>query len=234
MSKNIYYILVSFVVIVLITMSVVPAKAEAVNSLVIRRLLAKRLLIAKITASKPKIEVKKEGPQELSVLVTDANYQDLLIKTQTFLSRYAVGTKVSAELIVNIAKDNKFPLDLLLIQGHIESNWCTKGRARTSNMCINVGAYDRGDTIATTCHDGTTWCVSDYAVGLQIDSDRMSKCWFTPSQKITIDNFIKNDFRIQQRGDSRCGPVGGRYATSPAYQSHFVNSVQNLFNPIFN
>ena len=192
---------------------------------------------ARVTApqvgDKEKIaELIRQAP-DLSVQVTDDNYSDLLNRTKTFLAKYAVGTKVSAELIVNIAKENKFPLDLLLIQGHIESNWCTKGRATTSNMCINVGAYDRGDTIPTTCHDGTTWCVSDYAIGLQIYIDIMKGCWFKPNQAITIDNFIANDFRIQQRGDNRCGEVGARYATSPAYKTHFINATQNLFNPIF-
>ena len=220
MTKPTFYISLLFVVLVFLAMFNLPAHASP----------SKYFLVKKYLESK---KAQKAIPKDLSVLVTASNYQQLLTKTRTFLTKYAPGTPVKAELIVNLARDNKFPLDLLLIQGHIESNWCTKGRATTSNMCINVGSYDRGDTIATTCHDGTTWCVSDFAVGLQIYIDIMSKCWFTPTQAITIDNFIKNDFRIQQRGDSRCGAVGGRYATSPAYQNHFVNTTQNLFNPIF-
>lgn len=171
---------------------------------------------------------------EIGVFVNDENKQELIEKTKKYISTYQkVESPLNAEMIVNIAQKEKYSLDLILIQAHTESHFCTQGRAIDTKNCWNVGNVDAGDNKKTDCQDGTSICLDDYQKGLELYIHYMKSCHFHEKETISLQKFIDRDFRIVRQGDKICGEVGARYATDKSYRSKIVNILQNNFNPIF-
>jgi len=171
---------------------------------------------------------------DLGVFVSDENKADLIGKTKEYIKKYSKGEPVlDAEMVVNFAQKKQFPLDLILVQAHAESHFCTLGRAVQSKQCWNIGAFDAGDTKPTSCVDGLTICQNSYLDGLELYQNFMVNCHFHDEEKPTIQKFVDRDFRQVRTGSGICGGIGKRYATAQDYRSKFIKILQTNFNPIF-
>jgi hypothetical protein len=171
---------------------------------------------------------------EIGVFVSDENKADLIAKTKEYIAKYSQNKVVlDAEMIANFAQKKQFPLDLILVQAQVESNFCTLGRAVQSKQCWNIGAFDAGDTKPTSCADGLTICQNSYLEGLELYQNFMVNCHFHEGEKPTIQKFVDRNFLIIRQGSSICGPIGARYATDKNYRQKIIDILQTNFNPIF-
>lgn len=167
------------------------------------------------------------------VMVTEKNKDDLKNRTQNYINTYFSNTPASAEMLVNIAQQNNFPLDFLLLQGHLESHMCTKGRGAQSNNCHNVDNTDAGDYKPTVCGQFTA-CLADVVTGEQKFINLIQNCYFNNNEEVSIQKFIDYDFRIQRTIPPYCSAsVGSRYMTDGRSRSKYENGVVNYINPIF-
>lgn len=185
---------------------------------------------------KPKDEIKKDlnFDDEIGIFVNSQNKINLIEKTKNYIAKYSKSDSVlDAEMLVNFAQNKNFPLDLIIVQAQIESNFCTNGRAVISKQCWNIGAFDGGDTKQTNCSDGLTICQNSYLEGLELYHKFMVDCNFQTGEKATIQKFIDRDFRQVREGSKICGGIGKRYATDSNYRTKFITILQNNFNPNF-
>lgn len=203
-------------------------------------------IVEKSTEPTPNLEIKndpepkKEEPKsqpridEIGVFVTDANKADLIAKTKEYIAKYQKSeSPLDAEMLVKVAQKNNFPLDLILIQAHTESHFCTNGRAVQTKNCWNIGNVDAGDTKATDCQDGTSICLNDYEKGLGLYIYYMTSCHFHEGEKITTQKFFDRNFSIIRKGSKICGQIGARYATDVKYREKLSSILHDNFNPIF-
>jgi len=171
---------------------------------------------------------------EIGVFVSNENKTDLIEKTRKYITKYQKGeSPLDPEMIVNTAQKNDFPLDLILIQAHTESHFCTNGRAKDTKNCWNIGNFDTGDTKATDCQDGSSLCLDNFEKGLDLYINYMKSCHFHEGEKISTQKFFDRDFRIVRQGSKICGGVGKRYATDSNYRQNLAAILQNNFNSIF-
>jgi murein DD-endopeptidase MepM/ murein hydrolase activator NlpD len=167
------------------------------------------------------------------VFVTDNNKNKLVEMTQTYINKYAPTTPLTAVGLVQIAQDNDFPLDFILVNAHLESHLCTKGRGADSNNCHNVNNTDAGDYKATVCGQYTE-CHDDVWKGEQKFINLIKNCYTRQGTVPSLEQFIKNDFRVQHTVHPFCSArVGARYMTDPATNRTYINAIQNFINPIF-
>jgi hypothetical protein len=185
-------------------------------------------------------ETKKGEPKsqpridEIGVFVNDENKANLITKTREYIKKYSKGEPIlDAEMVVNTAQKSNFPLDLILIQAHTESHFCTNGRAIQSKNCWNVGNFDGGDNKPTNCQDGQTTCLDSYQKGLDLYIRYMESCHFHENETISVQKFFDRNFSIIRQGSSICGPIGARYATDVKYRQNLTTVLQTNFNPIF-
>lgn len=198
-------------------------------------------IFEKPTEPTPDLEIKndpepKSQPRidEIGVFVTDANKSDLISKTKEYIAKYQKSeSPLDAEMLVKVAQKNNFPLDLILIQAHAESHFCTNGRAKDTKNCWNIGNVDAGDTKATDCQDGTSICLDDYEKGLGLYIHYMASCHFHEGEKITTQKFFDRNFSIIRKGSKICGQIGARYATDVKYREKLSSILHDNFNPIF-
>ena len=140
--------------------------------------------------------------------MNNQNKVGLIVKTKEYITKYSKNKVVlDAEMVVNFAQNKQFPLDLILVQAQVESNFCTAGRAVQSKQCWNIGAFDTGDTKPTSCVDGLTICQNSYLEGLELYQNFMVNCHFHEGEKATIQRFIDRDFRQVREGSKICGGI---------------------------
>jgi hypothetical protein len=177
-------------------------------------------------------EVKNsDGPN--GVFVNDSNFEDIIKKTQTYKDKYFPTSPVDSRALVMLAKAENFPIDFLLVSGHLESHLCTAGRGADSLNCHNVNNTDNGDGKATVCGQYTE-CLSDVMTGEIKFINLIKNCYFKEGVTPTIQGFIDQDFRIQRTIMPFCSAgVGARYMTDTGAINKYINAVQNFINPIF-
>ena len=184
----------------------------------------------------PKKEELKSQPRidEIGVFVTNENKADLIAKTKEYIKKYQKAeSPLDPEMLVNLAQKTNFPLDLILIQAHAESHFCTNGRAKDTKNCWNIGNVDAGDTKATDCQDGSSICLNDYQNGLALYIHYMTSCHFHEGEIISTQKFFDRNFSIIRKGSKICGQIGARYATDVKYHEKLSSILHDNFNPIF-
>jgi hypothetical protein len=168
------------------------------------------------------------------VWVTDSNKVQLIELVEKYKNKYFPTSPAQSEMIVSLAQQEEFPLDFLLVAGHYESHFCTRGRGAQSNNCMNINNTDPGDGKATVCGQYTQ-CLSDVQTGLRKFSNLIKNCYIGQNQHLSLQTFLDNDFRIQRTVPPHCtARVGARYMTDKNSQKKYQDLIQNNLNPIFN
>ena len=185
----------------------------------------------KSEASTPAIPVKTQI--SVKTIVTLENKQEMIQKTQMYINKYFSNTPVTAELLVNLSQANNFPLDFLLVSGHLESHMCTKGRAVPSKNCHNVDNTDAGDNRPTVCGQYTN-CLDSIVTGEQKFINLIKNCYFQADVVPSLRGFIDQDFRVQRTVRPFCSArVGSRYMTDVRAKYKYENAIINYVNHIF-
>jgi len=167
------------------------------------------------------------------VFVNDSNFEKIVDKVQQYKNRYFPTSPVDARVLTQLAKDRNFPIDLILVQGHLESHMCTAGRGRDTRNCHNIGNTDSGDNKATDCNDASS-CLDDVMQGEDLFISLISQCYTKSDELPSIQGFIENDFRIQQLGHTcRDSKLGARYMTDTNAKSKYemaLGYVHSIFD----
>jgi hypothetical protein len=169
---------------------------------------------------------------------------DLVSKTQKYIetyfypkensSIYCKNTLVKAKEWVDIAQANNFPLDLLIVQAHLESHGGTCGRANISNNVHNVNNTDAGDNMPITVCGVYTECLDNWLAGEQKFINLIKVCYTQEGKQPSLIDFINQDFRIQQTVPPFCSAkAGSRYMTDSGSKAKYLETYEK-FKAIFN
>lgn len=224
-NKSNQILIVLFIAIVLITATRPESKDKNVKFYEFKAEAGLEVTLAK--------KETQETQKVSGVFVTKENKKDLTNKTQIYINKFFKDTPASAAFLVEMAEANNFPLDFLLVSGHLESHMCTKGRAKPSKNCHNVDNTDGGDNLPTVCGQYTV-CLESVKKGSQKFINLIQNCYFKQNEIPSIQGFINYDFRIQRRVPPFCGAsVGSRYMTDTRARAKYENAIINYINPIF-
>lgn len=135
-------------------------------------------------------------------------------KIQKVIDLYSGGkSPLTADDYIKVSQMTGVPVDALLTQGALESNFGTRGRAVETKNVGNVGNTDSGQNEYQ----------NSWFDGLLRQATLLKNEYANPDGSFTADIFIENDFRR---------PVlGGRYATDPDYgikYKQILNEVRSI------
>lgn len=168
------------------------------------------------------------------VIVTNQNKSDLVARTKTYFKNYFPTSPVDPAELVNLAQTHNFPLDFILINGHLESHMCTAGRGAESNNCHNVNNTDAGDYKPTVCGQYTE-CLNNVYIGEIKFINLIKNCYMNENQLITLQTWLDQDFRVQRTVAPFCNASkGSRYMTDVKSLSKYQYGITNWINPVFN
>jgi hypothetical protein len=227
-NKNkIFLAVVTLLLLMLIATPHVFAKNEKAK--IEKKLIELELI--KIELSR--IESSKNSIFNNRVIVTDNNKTDLVERTKAYFKNHFPTSPVDPEELVNLAQLHNFPLDFIILNGHLESHMCTKGRGADSNNCHNVNNTDAGDYKPTVCGQYTE-CLNNVYIGEVKFINLIKNCYMNENQLITLQAWLDQDFRIQRTVAPYCNASkGSRYMTDVKSLSKYQYGIQNWINPTF-
>ena len=140
---------------------------------------------------------------------------------QGFIDKYSDSkSPVTAQDVMDVSAKYGVPVEFILAQGRLESNFGTKGRgARTKNI-YNVGNVTAGDTMAKDSTEQKKFSrdMGDWVNGLESYADLMSRK-YRPSDgdwNKLLEEFVNND--------------GNRYATDPNYEKTLSSIISSIYD----
>ena len=140
---------------------------------------------------------------------------------QGFIDKYSDNkSPVTAQDVMDVSAKYGVPVEFILAQGRLESNFGTKGRgARTKNI-YNVGNVTAGDTMAkdSTEQKKNSKDMGDWVNGLESYADLMVRR-YRPSDgdwNKLLEEFVNND--------------GLRYATDPDYEKTLSSIISSIYD----
>jgi hypothetical protein len=167
------------------------------------------------------------------IKVTDNNKADLIERTKKYFKTYFPKSPVKPEYLVNLSQEKDFPLDFILLNGHLESHMCTAGRGATSKNCHNVNNTDAGDYKPTVCGQYTQ-CNSKYEIGEVQFIELIKNCYMNKGETITLQSWLDRDFRVVRTVKPFCSAApGARYMTDKKSLYKYEFGIENWINPIF-
>lgn len=140
---------------------------------------------------------------------------------QGFIDKYSDNkSPVTAQDVMDVSAKYGVPVEFILAQGRLESNFGTKGRgARTKNI-YNVGNVTAGDTMAkdSTEQKKVSRDMGDWVNGLESYADLMVRR-YRPSDgdwNKLLEEFVNND--------------GNRYASDPNYEKTLSSIISSIYD----
>lgn len=165
-------------------------------------------------------EKPKEGGKEPQVTLK-AGVSISKEAIQEYIDKYSDGeSKITAEQVMDVSNKYGVPVELILAQGRIESNFGTKGRgARTKNI-YNVGNYTSGDTMRKDSAEqkAVSRVMPDWESGLEQYAKLLKEDYMPENgnwNQLVEGEFVNND--------------GNRYATDPNYESKLKSLISDLY-----
>lgn len=133
-------------------------------------------------------------------------------KIQGIINNYSKDAPIGAKDYIKASQETGVPIDALLTQGAIESNFGTKGAAVSTKNIGNVGNTDSGALeYQKSFYDGI------------LRQANLLKNEYNYEGGFTADKFIENNFTR---------PRGGRYATDPNYGKNYSSVLKSIRNKL--
>lgn len=158
----------------------------------------------KLIEAKPEITetetIKNNGSNNMQIDNTSFSRE----KIQKVIDIYSnKQSPLNADDYIKVSQMTGVPVDALLTQGALESNFGTKGRAVETKNVGNVGNTD----------SGANEYQKSWFDGLLRQAILLKNEYANPDGNFTADTFIANDFKRPT--------LGGRYATDPDYGAKY-------------
>jgi len=139
---------------------------------------------------------------------------------QSFIDAKSGGNApITAKDIIDVSAKYNLPVELILAQGAMESNFGTKGRAARTNNIFNVGNVTSGDTMRKDSPEqkAASKEFDSWIEGLDAYASLMSRR-YAPDGDWTklLDNFVNDE--------------GSRYATAPGYEESLKKMIDEFYN----
>lgn len=165
--------------------------------------------------------IDMEGALNQAPVSMNKNFSMDQSTIQGFIDEYSDNkSPVTAQDVMDVSAKYGVPVEFILAQGRLESNFGTKGRgARTKNI-YNVGNVTAGDTMAKDSTEQKKYSrdMGDWINGLESYADLMSRR-YRPSDgnwNKLLEEFVNND--------------GNRYATDPNYEKTLSSIISSIYD----
>ena len=165
--------------------------------------------------------VNMEGALNQAPVTMNRDFAVNQREIQSYIEKYSDGNSpVTAQDVIDVSAKYGVPIEFILAQGRLESNFGTKGRgARTKNI-YNVGNYTSGDTMRkdsaeqkAVSREMTDWVggLEAYARLLQQDYMPEDGNW----NRLLDNEFVNKD--------------GNRYATDDKYEGKLKDIISGIY-----
>lgn len=139
---------------------------------------------------------------------------------QSFIDAKSGGkSPITAKNVIDVSAKYNVPVELILAQGAMESNFGTKGRAARTNNIFNVGNVTAGDTMKKDSPEqkAASKSFDSWIDGLDAYASLISRR-YAPDGDWTqlLDNFVNDE--------------GNRYATAPGYEDSLKSMIEEFYN----
>lgn len=136
-----------------------------------------------------------------SALIESRN--SLITEVNKYIKVVAPKSRVSGKLIVDLCDAYNVDVRLVLVQGHVESHFGTKGTAAKTNSVFNVGAYD-GHSAARQKRNGFGFSHPNQSI--------------EPYLELLTTNYLVNGRTEEDLLKNYVNKYGQRYASHPKYE----------------
>lgn len=153
---------------------------------------------------------ERETIEELNLLYKPTNLINQPQKITTIINKYSNNkSPLTAEDYIKVARDTGVPVDLLLAQGMVESNFGTQGRAVRTKNVGNVGNTDSG-----AAEYKSSWREGLYRQALLLKNEY----------------YVQNQNDVQRMLDTRFKrpKKGGHYASAKDYHIKVSKALEKL------
>ena len=133
----------------------------------------------------------------------DASREALAVEIDKYIKTVAPTAVVDALNIIDLCSKYDVDIRLVLVQGHVESHFATKGTAARTYSIFNVGAYD-GDSVEKQKRNGFSYKHPDQSV--------------EPYLKLLTTNYLVNGKTEIDLLNNFVNFEGKRYASSKTYE----------------
>lgn len=165
--------------------------------------------------------VNMEGALNQAPVTMNRDFAVNQKEIQSYIEKYSDGNSpITAQDVIDVSAKYGVPIEFILAQGRLESNFGTKGRgARTKNI-YNVGNYTSGDTMRkdsaeqkAVSREMTDWVggLEAYARLLQQDYMPEDGNW----NRLLENEFVNKD--------------GNRYATDDKYEGKLKDIISGIY-----
>ena len=140
---------------------------------------------------------------------------------QGFIDKHSDGkSPITAQDVMDVSAKYGVPVEFILAQGRLESNFGTKGRGARTNNIYNVGNVTAGDSMAKDSTEQKKYSkdMGDWINGLESYADLMARK-YRPSDgdwNKLLEEFVNND--------------GNRYATDPNYEKTLSSIISSIYD----
>ena len=134
----------------------------------------------------------------------DASKEELAIEIDDYISSIAPNSNLTALNLIELSSKYNVDLRLILVQGHVESHFGTKGTAAKTNSVFNVGAFD-GHSASMQIKNGYGYRHPDFSV--------------EPYLKLLTSRYLVEGKSEEDLLESFVDKNGSRYASSKNYEN---------------
>lgn len=134
----------------------------------------------------------------------DASKEELAIEIDNYINSIAPNSNLTALNLIELSSKYNVDLRLILVQGHVESHFGTKGTAARTNSVFNVGAFD-GHSASMQIKNGYGYRHPDFSV--------------EPYLKLLTSRYLVEGKSEEDLLESFVDKNGSRYASSKNYEN---------------
>ena len=165
--------------------------------------------------------VSMEGALNQAPVTMNRDFAVNQREIQSYIEKYSDGNSpVTAQDVIDVSAKYGVPVEFILAQGRLESNFGTKGRAARTNNIYNVGNYTSGDTMRKDSAEQKEVSreMSDWVEGLEVYARELQKNYMPKDgnwNKLLDDEFVNKD--------------GKRYAADSNYEKTLKSLVSGIY-----
>jgi flagellum-specific peptidoglycan hydrolase FlgJ len=140
---------------------------------------------------------------------------------QSYIEKYSDGkSPITAQDVIDVSAKYGIPVEFILAQGRLESNFGTKGRAARTNNIYNIANYTSGDTMLKDSAEqkAVSREMSGWVEGLEVYARELQKNYMPKDgnwNKLLDDEFVNKD--------------GNRYAEDSNYEKTLKSLISGIY-----